>query len=183
MSDAHAQEHLSRVLDERALRLARIPAEEKRRTLLYPAAILVVGKTLVGIAVNALREVQTAAPITPLPGLPEGMLGVAHVRGEVICVVDLSRWIGTEERGTGACLAVIEGPRGPLGLVADHCAGFRDVYEEDVVRDFAAASKVRLRHVRAMTRDLVAILDVPELLADPRLIVGAPAPRTPEGLS
>ena len=182
MNDARTQEQICRILEERARRLSRIP-EEKSRTLLYPVAVLVVGRTQLGIAVHALREVQAVVSITPLPGLPEGMLGVAQVRGEVICVIDLSRWIGTEERGTGACMAVIEGPRGPLGLVADRCAGFRDVCAEDIVPNFAAESTTRLRHLRAMTRDLIAILDVPALLADPRLIVGASAPRTPEGLS
>ena len=173
MNDVHQEEQISKILEERARRLSRIPEEHKIRMLLFPVAVLSVGKTQIGIAVNALREVSAVASITPLPGLPEGMLGLSQVRGEVICVVDLSRWIGTEERGTGACLAVIEGPRGPLGLVVDRCEGFRDLFEDEVVLDLAGMLTSQLRYVHMMTRDLIAILDVPELLADPRLIVGA----------
>ncbi len=183
MKDTGSDERIERVLGERAQRLANVKSVEKPRQLLFQIAVLLVGKNQIGIAVNSLREVQPVVPITPLPGLPEGMLGIAQVRGEVLCVVDLSRWIGTEDRGAGGCLAVIEGRRGPLGLIADHCAGFRDVHHDDIVHDGGAGQTAPLRYVHKVTRDCCAILDVQQLLDDPRLVVGAPRARNAESLS
>lgn len=180
MTPSDGNNRTDRILDTRAQRLADVPQADTPRRLLCQVAVLLVGKTQIGIAVHSLREVRNAVTITPLPGLPEGMLGIAQVRGEVLCILDLSRWIGTEDRGVGGCLAVIEGPRGPLGLVADHCAGFRDIYEDELIADVTGQGALRFRYVHEITRDLCVLLDVPELLNDPRLLVGTPRPASAE---
>ena len=45
-----------------------------------------------------------------LPGLPVYMPGVTQVRGEVMSVVDLGRWLGAPNCGAPGFLAIVAGP-------------------------------------------------------------------------
>jgi purine-binding chemotaxis protein CheW len=74
-----------------------------------------------GIAINAVREIIGALPITPMPGSPPEMLGVVNLRGKVIPVVSMRARFGLP---AGAAhpenvILVVDGRSGPIGLFAD----------------------------------------------------------------
>jgi purine-binding chemotaxis protein CheW len=49
---------------------------------------------------NLVAEVLSPLPITPLPGVPEWLSGVANLRGEIVSVVDLRKF--WEKKSFGA---------------------------------------------------------------------------------
>lgn len=171
MNDQRDESRRERVLRERAERLARVEAKDDRR-LLFQAAVVQVGSELVGIPAAHLREIIRVPPLTPLPGLPEGIVGVVLVRGEILSVIELARWVGARGAVQRSCLVVLEGRGGLLGALADQSLGFRDVYADELASELVVATGGDEACVAHRTRDLCAILDVPKLFADPRLIVG-----------
>jgi purine-binding chemotaxis protein CheW len=46
---------------------------------------------LYGIRSNRVSEVASSIPVTPLPNVPEWLLGIANLRGDIISVVDLRK--------------------------------------------------------------------------------------------
>jgi purine-binding chemotaxis protein CheW len=46
---------------------------------------------LYGVRSNRVSEVVGSIPITPLPNVPEWLLGIANLRGDIISVVDLRK--------------------------------------------------------------------------------------------
>lgn len=162
--------HREDILRRRAERLARTDQSETARKALFQIAVVTVGEEKIGIPVSHLREILRLPPVTPLPGLPAWLLGVTQVRGEIISVLHLGRWLGLSTGPDPSCLAVLGGPRGPLGMLADRTAGFRDIHEDDIAEDVELSRK--WPHIHQVTLDLCAILDVPGILADPRLLVG-----------
>src|SRR4030095_6422769 len=60
------------------------------------------------LPIASVTEIGRPLAVTPLPNVPEWMVGVANLRGDIISVVDLRRFFG---------LGADEAPRGGRMLV------------------------------------------------------------------
>ncbi len=85
----------------------------------------VLGSEEYAVAIERVREVLKAQPITEVPRAPAGILGVVTVRGEVVAVFDPRRRLAlpgpTPPEGTGRIVIVDDG-EGPCGLLVDAVA-------------------------------------------------------------
>jgi chemotaxis signal transduction protein len=63
---------------------------------------MTVGGTRVAVEAGLVYEVVRIPPITPLPGAPALLSGVASHRGDVVAVVDLARLLGKGETKIGS---------------------------------------------------------------------------------
>lgn len=52
---------------------------------------------LYAFGIETLTEILSVREVTPIPGLPDYILGVINLRGEVIPVLDLRRRLGFED--------------------------------------------------------------------------------------
>jgi chemotaxis signal transduction protein len=161
------------ILDARARRLATAQSGATARSLEATVALCAVGNELIGIPVECAEEIIRTPPISPLPGLPPWLEGIAQIRGEIVTVVSLAKWFGVSAGG-GAYMVVLAGAEGGLGLLVDSVLDFRSLYKDELATSFSAQAD---RPIRAMTRDLVALLDPVKLFASPAIMVGAPRMR------
>ena len=60
-----------------------------------------VGGTTFAVEAGLIQEVVRVPPITPLPGAPPFLVGVAAHRGDVVAIVDIARLIGRGETRVG----------------------------------------------------------------------------------
>jgi purine-binding chemotaxis protein CheW len=78
------------------------------------------------VAIERVREVLKAQPVTEVPRAPAGVLGVVTVRGEVVAVFDPRRRLGLPgdppREGTGRIVVVDDG-EAPCGLLVDAVSG------------------------------------------------------------
>ncbi|WP_439630302.1 chemotaxis protein CheW [Gemmata sp.] len=75
-----------------------------------------------------VRDVLRPLPLTPLPGVPEWVAGVANVRGEVVTVIDLAGFLDLGDDAPRRGLVVAQGGDGcVLGLLVGEVAGIRPV--------------------------------------------------------
>lgn len=151
------------ILRKRAERLIAEEAESAPRRVALQVAIVGVGEQRIGIRVEDLREIVPTPEITPLPGLPRWLLGLTQVRGELLGVVDLGAILGGSSQHRPV-LAVIEDRRGPFGLACESVIGFRPIYEDEISAELVPEPD---RPFRAVTRDLVALLDMGRLPVAP----------------
>ena len=166
-----SQTREAEVLERRAARLAEIPRDAHTRRIAAQIAVLEVGAERIGIPVSRLREFVPCPPLATLPGLPSWMAGVAQIRGELLCAVDLAARLGIESEKEPACMAVLEAKNGAIGLLGQRVAGFRDVTEDDLAESYSGSGASDRTFIRGTTRDLVSILDADRLLADEELVV------------
>jgi chemotaxis signal transduction protein len=73
-----------------------------------------------GIGVEHTEGVVDCPRISPLPSAPDGLIGVASVRGRMTLVIDLS--LATELNRAKRRLILLKG-EAQLGLIADHVEG------------------------------------------------------------
>ena len=166
-------EAAQRVLEERARALATVlEAEEPVDTV--ELVVLTVGSERYGVDAERVGEVRPLAELTPVPGAPPFWAGIVNVRGTLHPVLDLRRYLGLADADGGdqeRTVVLVSGAGLTVGLMVDDAAGVRPVPAGAIGPPLGAASEAVNAAVRGVTEDLLAILDIQALLADPRLVV------------
>ncbi|MCC6558165.1 MAG: chemotaxis protein CheW [Polyangiaceae bacterium] len=156
-------QHREQILRRRAERLAGDGHEEARRDVAVQAALVSVGAQRIAIPAEDLREIVPLPDVTALPALPPWLLGIAEVRGELLGVIDLATIAGMRGQ-RAAMMAIVDGSRGPLGLAVEAVLGFRDIHVDELSTELGEGAQGPFR---AITRDLVAVLDARRLPGEP----------------
>lgn len=163
-----------RVLEERARALAR-PAEAEAEEAALELVVLVLGEERYGVEVDHVVEVQPVTAIAPIPGTPPIWAGLISLRGTLRPVLDLRRYLGLatregEESEKGGSVAIVSAAGLTVGLLADAISETRAVPLGELGPPLGRRGEEG-GLIQALTRDLIAILDVEALLADPAIAV------------
>ncbi|MDD2748512.1 MAG: chemotaxis protein CheW, partial [Acidithiobacillus sp.] len=75
-------------------------------------------RELFGINVFKVREALVMPKITPMPGAPEHVMGVANIRGQIIPVINLPEVVGCKTEGLNILL-VTEYERSVQGFAVE----------------------------------------------------------------
>ena len=120
-------------------------------------------------------EVGHRPDITPLPNLPDWVLGISNIRGEIVSVLDLKRFFGRSSPGAsrGSHLIIIHNQDLKVGIIVDSIMGIisLDGQETDVQPNPYRSGEISsfLSGVVVSGEKLLNILDVDRLLAHPRM--------------
>jgi uncharacterized repeat protein (TIGR01451 family) len=134
------------------------------------------------VPIANLVETSRPLPVTPVPNLPEWVLGVANVRGDIVSLVDLRLFLGLErcERPAQQRLLVVRarGEDMTTGLLVDQVRGLRRL----PARNFEALAAPVTDRVGAYLQGLaehggrlLAVLDLDRLLLSPEMRQFGPA--------
>jgi purine-binding chemotaxis protein CheW len=129
-----------------------------------------------GIPIEVVREILPFSEITPVPGSPDFFAGFMNVRGELVAVTSLRRFIGKSEpadRRSSKILVVASEGGGIQGLIADDVTSIEEISLDllQPVEDGANRAgfpKALVLGVAVLGDDLVVVLDVEKLLAESR---------------
>jgi purine-binding chemotaxis protein CheW len=175
-------ERVKRILEERARRLAQPPAE----TGAPGAAISVLAFALAGeryaIETRHVREVLRDAGVIRVPGVPEFVAGVTNLRGEILAVFDLRRFLGLQTKEAAARPAVIVcgEARVEFGILADSVSDVMRLPAAELLADPVFDDKNERQFIRGVTRTATVVLDGLALMGDRRLFIDQPrGARTP----
>ncbi|MBN2191346.1 MAG: chemotaxis protein CheW [Polyangiaceae bacterium] len=160
------------ILARRARQLAHVEVTASEQEGYTTVVLVRLGKERLGLPAQGMQGVYEDVRITPVMGTPPWIAGVAQVRGELMSVVHLSRWLGQAAAGDRPVIAVLRGREGTLGILVDEVIGSHDVRPTDVSDLLTRQAHREKRPISVVTNDLVAVLDVERFLADPELIVG-----------
>ena len=83
------------------------------------AAIISLGGELFTIDLQYVREVFVVESITPVPGMPSGLVGVTNLRGTVIPLLDLRQMFGLSTEATLRYAVVLKHGIWQVGVLVD----------------------------------------------------------------
>ena len=83
------------------------------------AAIISLGGELFTIDLNNVREVFVVESITPVPGMPSGLVGVTNLRGTVIPLLDLRPMLGLSAEAAMTYAVVVKHRNWQVGVLVD----------------------------------------------------------------
>jgi chemotaxis signal transduction protein len=167
-----AVEDITPLLEERAAALARSSEDDELNGETIGMVVLVVGDERYGVEVQDVQEIEPLDKVTPIPGTPAFWTGVVNLRGSMYAVLDIERYLGLPSSGGVENPKVALVSRGGLsvGLLVDEVAEIRKVRGSEIGPPVADGSS-KAEVVRGVTPDMLSVLDLEALLADPALVV------------
>ena len=123
------------------------------------------GAELFAIDMGNVREVFEVEAITPVPGMPAALVGVAKLRGIVIPLVDLRHVLGLPVTGPPPPYAVVvrHGTR-QLGMLVDRVPEIRTVQREQflpAIKHSQGSSRPFVSAVLRIEDRMGGVLEVP----------------------
>ena len=165
------QDKIKERLKKRNRRYAVKPDASVRRSLSFETAVVSIGSEIFGIPAEFVREIAISPEIMKIPGLPEWLPGIVQMRSELLCACKLAWWFKLETSTEHPFMVVVEDKRGAVGLLVDRVLGFREIYSDEIAENLGRTRSDSGRPVKAVTRDLVSVVDVAAILGDDNLIV------------
>jgi purine-binding chemotaxis protein CheW len=122
-----------------------------------------------------VREVFPLREFTPLPGTPDFVLGIIHVRGRIVSVLDLKKFFELPAQGLSDLNKVIVLGDGAMefGILGDAIVGVRRIANDDLQAPLPTLTDVRAEYLMGITRQREVVLDGHKLLSDPAIVVAA----------
>jgi purine-binding chemotaxis protein CheW len=136
-------------------------------------AVFSTGSEQFAIPTEYLSCIVNTPKLALTPNLSPWLKGIAQIRGDLVSAVDLGIWLGVPKQSKETFLVVVEKEKQKLGLLIDQIQGFRDIGKSDIAENFSSTASSEGHPIRATTRDLIAILDVPKLFESPDLCVNS----------
>lgn len=139
-----------------------------------PHLVFSLGETDYAVPLTLVREVGRPPACTPLPNVPDWLLGVANVRGDVVSLVDLRAFLndGPPPIGNDPRLLVVAAGEITAALVVDRVIGLRDLPLERKpapVSTESGGAAPYLNGIAECDGRLLAVLDLDRLLNAPAL--------------
>jgi len=166
-------EQAEKVLDARARAIGQAPIEADDTTARIEILTLSLANERFGMETRYVREVVPLPSVTPVPGTPGYISGVANLRGEIIAIVDLGRFFGlkTESRTDPSRIVVLGAERAELGILADEVSEVASLPIDGLADLRATTTRIDGSYLRGVTTDALIVLDIPVLLNAPSLFI------------
>ena len=139
--------------------------------------VLALEKTFFAFPLSRVLEIGRRPDITPLPNLPNWVLGISNVRGEIISFINLKAFFGISATGTkiDRRFLIIYNQEMKVGIIVDRIMGILSLeqigtdlqnspYREGEIANYISGLAVS-------GESLTNILDVDKLLSSPRMTV------------
>lgn len=120
-----------------------------------------------------VREAHPLDNLTTLPNVPNFVMGLMNIRGEILSVVDIKRFFGLPEKGiTHLDKVIVLEFRGMIfGIVADELDGVRRLSTTEMDASRQGPIGIDGDYIQAITTSGLAVLDGRALLTDEKIIV------------
>lgn len=162
--------------------------QDEQQGEVVKAAIISLGDELYGLDVQYIFDIRVLERITFVPRVPAWVLGVVNWRGRILSVIDLRRFLGlpankgVETRtNTAQHLLVLQAGEMEVGIQADEVFLIDSIpvskidTSDGVIRaikpEFVNGLFIRAGQETKNQMEIVVLLNLPALLADPRLVI------------
>ncbi len=191
-----SEAQLAEAWARRATQMARtIESEDQGEQL--ELAVIRLGREIYGVDVRYVYEIRPLTHLTRVPRTPPWVAGVVNLRGRIVSVLDLQKYLnlpGAETDGAPPSvrhLAVVETAEMEMALLVDEVTAIEILPANKIQEAPTAVRGIRAEYVRGVVvRDqtgsvpaetakghgqagkaILVVLDLPALLADKQLIV------------
>jgi len=167
-----SDEQKKKVLRERARALAQRVTKESEEGFLEVLEFRLAHESY-ALELRHIREVLPLRELTPLPGLPPFILGVIHLRGEVLSVMDLKRFFELPFKGLTDLnrVIILESRTMTFGVLADVIVGVRRLPHGLIQPTLPTLTGIRADYLKGVSEDGVIILNAERILADAKNLV------------
>lgn len=138
------------------------------------------GSETFAVDIHSVKEIKEFSTITPIPLMPNSVLGVINLRGNVVPIIDLQLRLGREKSKISrrTCIIIIELTLGEeridLGILVDAVSEVIDIPLGDIEKTPSFGAKIRndfIRSIGKVESKFIVILDMMSVLSIDELSV------------
>ncbi len=172
-ADRRPPEESSRILTQRARRLARKPPATVDAGDCLALLVFTLGQERYAMEFRHIAEVVAVRGLTPVPCTPPHVRGIVNLRGRIIAVVDLKGFFGLAGGDSlgHRRLLILRSEAMEFALLVDTVVGVTEIARRTIQPPPPTLTEIRADYLRGVAEGQVAILDGARLLAAPWLIV------------
>ncbi len=149
-------------------------------------AVIRLGREVYGLDTNYIFDIRVMGSVTRVPRVPDWMAGVTNLRGRIISVLDLQRFLGLPPAEDDSAaepatpyLVVVETPAMELAILVNEVQAIKALPISQIQESSSAVRGIPADYMRGIVISAqgeedaapLLVLDLPNLLADKRLIV------------
>ena len=108
--------------------------EQERVSEILKVCVISLGDERIFVELRHVREVFKLDSITPVPGMPTMLIGVANLRGTIVPLVDLKTMGNVSTPASQPYVVVIQSQKQYVGIVIDQVPEIRTLTTEDRVQ-------------------------------------------------
>jgi len=170
---ARDEDETRRVLRARAKLLAREPAASAAPKETLQVVRFLLAREQYGIELHHIREVCLLKDLQPLPCTRAFVLGLIHVRGRIVSVIDIKKFFDLPDAGLTDLNRVLILRSGPMefGILADVILSVEAITVESLQPALSTLTGLRADYVKGVTKEALVLLDAEKMLADKRILV------------
>jgi purine-binding chemotaxis protein CheW len=161
------------ILQARARALAQKPTQEVISNDLIDVIEFNLGSEIYAIEFAFVRKIYILKDYTPLPGTPNFVLGVMNVRGQIISLVDLSKFFNIPIKGLGELnkVIIIHNEAMEFGILADAIIGARQISLRAIQALPLTVTGIGAEYLKGVTAERVIVIDAERILGDKKIVV------------
>ena len=137
--------------------------------------LLALEKTFFALPLSCALEIGRRPDITPLPNLPNWVLGIGNIRGEIISFINLKAFFSISSTGTKVerRFLIIQNHAMKVGIIVDRIMGILSLDQIDADLQNSPYREGEIANyilkVAVSGENLTNILDIDKLLSSPRM--------------
>jgi len=137
--------------------------------------LLSLEKNFFALPLTSALEIGRRPDITVLPNLPNWVLGISNVRGEIVSFINLKTFFGISSTGTkvGRRFLIVHNQDMKVGIIVDRIMGIlsQDQIDADLQKSPYREGGIAnfILGVTVSGERLINILDIDKLLSSPRM--------------
>ncbi|MBX3324778.1 MAG: chemotaxis protein CheW [Nitrospira sp.] len=107
--------------------------EQRKTSSYWKVCVITLGDERFAIDLRQVREVFKLASVTPVPGMPDHVVGVANLRGVIVPLADVRAFLGLPLADTYHYALVVWHGLQQVGVVIDNVPEIRTIHADDLV--------------------------------------------------
>ena len=161
------------ILKNRAIDMAKNPDQETGFSKSTGVIAFTLAAETYCVESAFVKEVYPLKEYTSLPGVPDYILGLINVRGQILPVVNPKKFFNLPERGLGELnkVIILFHNKMEFGILADFVEGSLFLSPEEIMDVPAGVTSIGEKYLKGVTIDNLIVLDAEALLTDEGIIV------------
>jgi purine-binding chemotaxis protein CheW len=161
------------ILRARARILAQEPESKREAEKNIEVLAFLLAHEMYAVETQFIREVYPLTELTPLPCTPDYIYGIINIRGQILTIIDMKKFLDLPEKGITNLNRVIVVREGELelGILADEIIGIRNIPESGLNPPLPTMTGIHAGYIKGVAGEGAILLDMERFLNDRQLIV------------
>jgi purine-binding chemotaxis protein CheW len=166
-------ETANKIMRDRAVKLSQASLKSESAEAGLEVLVFELGGERYALETGRILEVFPLTNFTPVPGVPDFLVGVTPYRGEILALVDLRKLFGMEVKGVTdlSRIVVLGVKKAQCGILVDKAQEVILLQPEEIIDQKPYSTGLEGKYFRGVTREALIVIDGDGLLKDARLII------------